>query len=219
MFLPQKHVIKLLDRDLNRILEEVAGMRKEGRAKVLSAADLAKACLLQRDKPTEKRNVALLYISYFTGLRSKEMAGLILEDVLTVDRQLQEEITLRSSTTKGGKIRLCYLSNPKLREALSAYLEEREDDNLKSPLFLSQKGGAFSPNSMQQLFSTIYQKEVGLEGCTSHSGRRTFATRVLNSGANIKELQILMGHSSINTTAIYVQEDPERLSSLVRRLK
>jgi len=50
-------------------------------------------------------------------------------------------------------------------------------------------------------------------------GRRTFATKLLNNGANIKELQILMGHSSINTTAIYVQEDPERLANIVIKLR
>lgn len=72
---------------------------------------------------------------------------------------------------------------------------------------------------MQMLFSTIYQKEAGIDGATSHSGRRTFATKLLNNGANIKELQILMGHSSINTTAIYVQEDPERLANIVRKLR
>jgi integrase/recombinase XerD len=86
-------------------------------------------------------------------------------------------------------------------------------------LFRSQKGGAFSPNALQQLFSRIYQKDAGIEGATSHSGRRTFATNLLQGGANIKELQVLMGHSSINTTAIYVQEDPERLASLVRKLR
>ena len=194
-------------------------MRKEGRAKVLSATDLGKCCQLQRDKPNEKRNVALLYVSYFTGLRSKEMAGLKVGDVFTTEGELKEEVTLRSATTKGGKKRLCYLTNPKLMEALITYLKERSEEDLTAPLFLSQKGGAFSPNSMQMLFSTIYQKEAGIDGATSHSGRRTFATKLLNNGANIKELQILMGHSSINTTAIYVQEDPERLANIVRKLR
>jgi integrase/recombinase XerD len=102
---------------------------------------------------------------------------------------------------------------------LVAYLDTRKHDPLGRPLFLSQKGGAFSPNSLQRLFSTLYQDLAGIEGATSHSGRRTFATNLLSGGANIKELQVLMGHSSINTTAIYVQEDPERLANLVRKLK
>ena len=78
--------------------------------------------------------------------------------------------------------------------------------------------GAFSPNSLQRVLALLY-KEAGIEGASSHSGRRTFATNLLNQGANIKEVQVLMGHANIQTTAIYVQEDPERLSSLLKRLR
>ena len=192
----------------------------EGKAKVLSEKEHARAITLAlaMDKHSQ-RNAALLAISYYCGFRAKEMAGLLLSDVLTADRELKSEVTLRSATTKNSKKRVAYLVNVKLRQVLAAYLETRQNDALNRPLFLSQKGGAFSPNSMQRLFSTLYQELAGIEGATSHSGRRNFATNVLNSGANIKELQVLMGHSSINTTVIYVQEDPERLANLVKKLR
>ena len=192
----------------------------EGRAKVLSEKEHARAITLALSMDKHgKRNAALLAVSYYCGLRAKEMAGLLLSDVLTADRELKSEVTLRSATTKNSKKRMAYLVNVKLRQVLGQYLAERRNDALSRPLFLSQKGGAFSPNSLQRLFSTLYQELAGIEGATSHSGRRTFATNILNGGANIKELQVLMGHSSINTTAIYVQEDPERLANLVKKLR
>jgi integrase/recombinase XerD len=192
----------------------------EGKAKVLSEKEYTRAMTLALAMEKHgRRNAALIAISYYCGLRAKEMAGMLLSDVLTADRELKSEVTLRTATTKNGKKRMAYIVNAKLRQILSLYLEERRNDALGRPLFLSQKGGAFSPNSMQRLFSTLYQELAGIEGATSHSGRRTFATNVLNGGASIKDLQVLMGHSSINTTAIYVQEDPERLANLVKKLR
>ena len=59
----------------------------------------------------------------------------------------------------------------------------------------------------------MYQA-VGLEGARSHSGRRAFATRLLESGIGIRNVQTLMGHSSINTTVIYSQENPVLLGKI-----
>ena len=193
-------------------------MRKEGRAKVLSAKEFSRALILQRDKKNGLRNIALLCCSYYCGLRAKELAALTLGDLLTHNWRLKIEVTLQSKQTKGGKKRACYFTHPKLRAALEDYVATRKPADFAKPLFLSQKGGVFSPNSMQRLFSNLYQ-EAGIEGASSHSGRRSFATNLLKNGANIKEVQVLMGHSSINTTAIYIQEDPLRLGNLVKRIR
>ena len=96
------------------------------------------------------------------------------------------------------------------------YLEQRKADGTDhpdAPLILSQKGGRFSPNSMQQLFSKFYRM-VGLDGASSHSGRRSFATRLLEQGVGIRNVQTLMGHSSIGTTAIYAEENPVLLGKI-----
>lgn len=81
------------------------------------------------------------------------------------------------------------------------------------PLLLSQKRGSFSPNTIQMLFARMY-KQAGISGASSHSGRRSFATRLIEQGADIKAVSTLMGHSSISMTAEYVENNPNRLSKL-----
>lgn len=191
---------------------------QEGKAKVLTATEFQQVCSVEKESHHGLRNVALLHASYFLGLRAKELAGLTVGDVMTPDRQLKMETTLRSATTKGNKVRQCYLTHPKLRQALTRYLDTRPACALTEPLFLSQKKGPMTANSVQMLFSKIYQ-DNRLHGATSHSGRRTFATRLLNHGANIKELQTLMGHKNIQTTSLYVEADPHKLANLVNKLR
>lgn len=83
---------------------------------------------------------------------------------------------------------------------------------MESPLFLSQKGGAFSPNTMQRLIANLYKK--GDVRASSHSGRRSFATRLIENGTDIYAVMELMGHSSIQTTQTYFATNPERLKRL-----
>ena len=65
--------------------------------------------------------------------------------------------------------------------------------------------------------AVMYVK-AGIDGAKSHSGRRTFATRLIQKGADIRCIQVLMGHSSISITARYIQENPIQLSELVKGL-
>lgn len=74
-------------------------------------------------------------------------------------------------------------------------------------LFLSRKGGSFSPNTMQMLFKRLFDA-AGIEGASSHSGRRTFATTLINKGYNLVMVAELMGHSSIEMTRNYVTTNP-----------
>ncbi len=67
------------------------------------------------------------------------------------------------------------------------------------------------------IFKQLYVK-AGIKGAKSHSGRRTFATRLIESGYDIKSVSILMGHSNIQTTARYISENPIRLGEMVAAL-
>lgn len=191
---------------------------KEGKSKVLSEREFQRVVNLAKKKAHAKRNVALLYTSFGLGLRAKEMASLKVKHVLGVDDQLLEEINLTGKMTKGNKQRHIYLTNPKVVSAIRDFIEDRKNCegilwNIESPLFKSQKGNSFSPNSLQQLFHRMYA-DAKIQGASSHSGRRTFATTLIEKGVDIKAVSTLMGHSSIAMTAQYVEDNPVRLKQI-----
>ncbi|MBV7539080.1 site-specific integrase [Duganella sp. sic0402] len=195
---------------------------KEGQAKVLTERELSKVVNAVKKKAHAKRNVALLYCSFGLGLRAKEMAALRIKHVIDADGQMLDEINLTGTMTKGGKQRHAYLSSPKLIAAIRDFIDERQEVegilfNLEAPLFKSQKGSSFTPNSLQQLFHRMYT-DAKLQGASSHSGRRTFATTLIEKGVDIKAVSTLMGHSSIAMTAKYVDNNPARLKQIVTNL-
>jgi integrase/recombinase XerD len=191
---------------------------KEGQAKVLSDQEIKRVLNSLRKGNHSKRNVALFYFSLRLGLRAKEMALLRVNDVLAPDGEIIEEVSLHSSITKGGKQRYIFLTNEKVRNALREYLKDRQEQQgilfrRTAPLFQSQRGNKFSPNTLQQLFHRIY-KHVGIHGASSHSGRRTFATNLIEKGTDIKAVSTLMGHASVAMTARYVDDNPVRLKKI-----
>jgi integrase/recombinase XerD len=192
-------------------------MRK-GKAKVLTESEFRRAVNAMKKEAHAKRNVALLYCSHGLGFRAKEMASLRIRHVLDDDGILLDEFNLDASMTKGGKQRSAYLTNQKVADAILDYLNERRNAdgivfNYDAPLFRSQKGGQFTPNTLQQLFHRMYSK-ARLQGASSHSGRRTFATTLIEKGVDIKAVSTLMGHASIAMTARYVEDNPVRLKQI-----
>ena len=198
-------------------------MPREGKAKVLTEKEFKRLLKVVTAGSHAKRNIALLYVSFGLGLRAKEMSLLQIKHVLNEkNNALFEEINLIGKMTKGEKQRHIYLTNQKVRKALLDYIEERKHEDGKlfsyhAPLFRSQKGDKFSPNALQQLFSQMY-KQAGIVGASSHSGRRTFATRLIERGVDIKAVSRLMGHASISMTAQYVEDNPVRLKRIAEEL-
>ena len=193
-------------------------MGQEKKAPVLTEAQVRRILAVVRSSGYAKRNSALIHVSFTLGLRAKEMASLLIRDVLTPSGELKDEVLLTKASTKGGKQRLIYLSNKDVRKALIEYNKERtitegEQPHPEAPLFKSQKGGAFSPNTMQMLFKRMFVA-TGIDGASSHSGRRTFATSLIERGVDIKAVSSLMGHSTVAMTAMYVQDNPIRLRKI-----
>lgn len=191
-------------------------MSDEKKAAVLNEAEFRRVLAVAQTGRHGKRDVTLLYFSFSLGLRAKELANLRLCDVLENGLRPKNEIMLTSAHTKGGKKRLVYLMNKDARKALIEYVEDRQGDyqfSAKSPLFKSGKGGAFTPNTMQMLMKRLF-KAAGFEDASSHSGRRTFATSLIERGVDIKAVSKLMGHSTINMTASYVEDNPVRLQRI-----
>lgn len=190
----------------------------ERRAAVLEEAHIKRLLVIARSSKHGLRNEVMIYLSFGLGLRAKELAALKVRDVIMPTGELREELILGRRATKGGKVRLVYLTQSAVKKSLTRYLAERREQegilfNPDSALLRSQKGSCFTPNTLQQLFSRLYQA-AGINGASSHSGRRTFATSLIEKGVDIKAVSTLMGHASVSMTARYVENNPVRLKRI-----
>ncbi|WBA07494.1 Tyrosine recombinase XerC (plasmid) [Legionella pneumophila] len=188
-------------------------MAREGKAKVLSEAEFKLLLLVAKVGKMGTRNLALVYCSYGLGLRAKEIASLTIADVANSNYQLLDELILKRSMTKGEKQRHAYLAHKKIREVLQAHLNDLKGMPHNKALFQTQRKSRFTANTLQKWFKSLYDK-AGIHGASSHSGRRTFITRLIEQGADIKAVSRLAGHANIVTTAIYVEDNPERLKRI-----
>ena len=193
-------------------------MPKEGKSRVLSEAEFKRLLIIAKEGIFGVRNVAIVYCSFGLGLRVKEISSLKIPDVFDSQFKVLDEINLKSSMTKGEKQRHVYITNQKLANALQVHLQdmrdrEKEKFNKESWLFKTQRGSRFHPDVLQKWFRKLYDK-TGLVGAGSHSGRRTFITRLIEQGADIKAVSRLAGHASIVTTSEYVEDNPDRLKRI-----
>ncbi len=162
------------------------------------------------------RNRCFILLTHLAGMRVGEVASLRWVDVLTADGHIKEEIRLLPEMTKGKHARTVFIST-RLREDLQRYADiYRRSAPLECPLFYSQKDArkGFTANSLTQTVAKLY-RGAGLDGATSHSGRRSFLTNLANKGTAIHLLRTLAGHRSISTTATYLYSSPTQLKAAV----
>lgn len=162
------------------------------------------------------RDRAIVMVSFLAGLRAKEIAALKTTDVCGDDGQVREEFVLAAAQTKGRKARRVFVST-KLKRELKQYLANAQLRKNCDALFQSQKGTAFSPNTMCQLFLNIY-KECGLNDGSSHSGRRSLLTNLAARGVGVRVLAEIAGHSSISVTQRYLDVNDEQMRAAVELL-
>lgn len=163
------------------------------------------------------RNRTIVLASFLSGMRAHELASLKIGDVVDEDARVRSELNCTAAQTKGSRARRVFV-NAKLKREFTAYLKsDCANKPLNSPLFVSQKGRAFSPNTMCQLFLNIYSG-CGLKGASSHSGRRTFITNLASKSVSVRVLAELAGHSSIATTQKYIEINDEMLRKAVELL-
>jgi len=118
-------------------------------------------------------------------------------------------------TKHKGKSRDLPMVNSELRESLNQYLQLRIDKGEKlkpsSPLFITQKGGPYSPNTIQEHIALMLRNWAGIEKASSHSGRRSLITNVIHKQKkSVKVAQKIAGHVNPSTTIIY-EEPPEEV--------
>ncbi|MDA9346884.1 site-specific integrase [bacterium] len=185
-------------------------------AQTLTDAQLRRCLKWCQMRRHSTRDITIFYVSYYAGLRAKEIAALKICDVYDEQGSVREQFVLDAVQTKGAKSRTVWI-NTKLRRQLELYRSSLLFKDAKRTLFASQKGGAFSANTMTQLFLNIYHA-AGFENASSHSGRRTFITELASKGVSVRVLAELAGHSSIQTTQRYIDVNPQQMSAAVELL-
>jgi integrase/recombinase XerD len=184
-------------------------------AKTLTTAEIERLLTHINTRKYAARNRSMMLLTHWAGLRIGEVACLRWIDVTTTDGEIKDEIRLLPDMTKGRHARTVFVS-AKLKAELQAYAEQAKCVDRNYPLFASQKSvcAGFSANSLAQTFAQLYAG-AGLEGASSHSGRRTFLTNLANKGIAIHILKTLAGHRSISTTAAYLYSSPNQLKAAV----
>ncbi len=160
--------------------------------------------------PLGRRDLAILELFYSSGLRLSELCKLRFE---MVDF---EEGFLRI-TGKGGKTRIVRVGT-KAREAIANYLSNERStlvgQKTSSHIFLSVRGGPLSPDRVRQIVKER-AKFAGIDqNIYPHLLRHSFATHLLEGGADLRVIQELLGHADISTTQIYTHVDRQRLKSI-----
>ncbi len=185
--------------------------REEYLPKVLSAEQTGR--LLDQpfsgERLTVLRDLAIFELIYSCGLRVSELTGLDVGSLDLIERQVRV-------FGKGGKERLLPIGRPACA-ALQAYLQERGLPTASQPLFLNQRGGRLTARSVQR---NLKQRLLRLNlptDVTPHALRHSFATHLLDAGADLRVIQELLGHASLSTTQKYTKVSFTHLTEVYDR--
>ena len=169
--------------------------------KALSIANIDKFLQISRVDKFALRDKALLEILYATGARVSEIVNLKIDDLSDT-----ENYTAVKLTGKGGKQRVVPIGKFG-KEAIAKYLDGSRPNLLKVKsnkyLFLNGRGGGLTRQSAWNIVVAQAKAAGIVEDLTPHSLRHSFATHLLDGGADIRVVQELLGHSSVRTTQIY----------------
>jgi integrase/recombinase XerC len=162
---------------------------------------------------TSVRDLAILELFYSSGLRLSELAGV---NLTTLDL-MGDQVKVRG---KGKKERIVPVGK-KAVQALRRYLLAREAVARKpsadqAAVFLNRRGGRLGVTSIQRRMHRLFDAVVAT-GQRVHSLRHTFATHLMDAGADLRAVQELLGHASLSTTQIYTHTSVERLKQVYRK--
>lgn len=147
------------------------------------------------------RDTAIIEMFYSTGMRLSELAGLDVADVDVIGETARV-------TGKGAKERVCPVGGPAL-EALSKYRQAARVHS--GPLFINKSRSRLSARTIWHMIRTRLAQAGLPAGLSPHKLRHSFATHLLDNGADLRSVQTLLGHASLSTTQIYTHVTVERL--------
>lgn len=159
-----------------------------------------------------RRDCAILEFLYATGIRVGELVGINLADVDFRERMVRV-------TGKRKKQRIVPFGEPAaaavenyLRETRDRFLAEApETDRDPNALFLHRRGGRLTTRSVGRMIDKYIKQCADIHNISPHSLRHTFATHLLDSGADLRDIQELLGHARLSTTQIYTQVSMEKM--------
>jgi integrase/recombinase XerD len=198
---------------LLQLKREILGSNTVKQARTLTDKQLKMVLAHCATRRHAARDRCIIMFSFLAGLRAKELSALTVANVKDDRGERRDEFLLAANQTKGRKARLVYISS-RLKKELETYLKSVQLRPICPALFQSQKGAAFSANTMCQLFLNIYSA-CGIDGASSHSGRRTFITKLAGKGVSVRVLAELAGHSSIAVTQRYIDVNEGQMKAAV----
>ena len=161
------------------------------------------------------RDQAIIETLYFTGIRASELVNLKLEDVFLKDRLLRV-------IGKGNKERIVPFTE-QCRDTINEYILKYRDKLLgraKIPsgyLFLNKNGGQLTTRGLELILSEL-EKKLGLNyGLHPHIFRHSFATHLLEAGMDLRLIQELLGHDSINATQVYTHVSDKSMQEIYKK--
>jgi site-specific recombinase XerD len=160
-------------------------------------------------RPLELRDRAMFELAYAAGLRAEEIVNL---DVTDVDPDAEQLRVLG----KGSKTRVVPAGEPAWR-AVTAYLERGRpalEQDREPALFISKTGKRLSTSDVRRRLNGWVRRAAVQSGVTPHTLRHSFATHLLEGGADLRAIQELLGHATISTTQTYTRVESGRLKKV-----
>ena len=187
-------------------------------AKLLSDVEMKRLSAVIDSLRHSTRNHTAVALSFYAGLRACEIAALRIGDVFDSQGKARDTIYLAAAQTKGSET-ATVLVNKRLRGQLQRYAAAYPKQLAKAnaPLLFSAKGDGFKAQTVVNLFARLY-KHAGIQGASSHSGRRQFVTELADKGVNARLVQALARHKHLSTTQRYIDINDTKLRRAVELL-
>ena len=184
-------------------------------AKTLTQQELRRVLDFIATRKHAARNRAMLLMTHYAGMRVGEVAALRVEDVLDKVGNVRDEIRLDADQTKGSRGRVVVVGE-KLQKELTKYVTSCKPKSRDHKLFYTQKRmrEGFNANTLANHFHRMYEA-VGIEGASSHSGRRSFITNLASKGVSVRVLMSLASHRHMSTTQRYIDVNDNQLRAAV----